>query len=187
MNEKEWVDQLVHDLTPYLLEIKHSIKIEIGRKIPYGYEILSYKDGIKENNLDVYETDVLISEVFGDESWKPRVILEAKFKSITTHDAITYSQKAFTHKTVHPYLRYGIILGDRQHYPLPGRLFRHGAYFDFMASFTGERATKEELERFTSILEHEINASKQLESIIYESRKRNREKFTLLHKRLHLE
>jgi hypothetical protein len=26
--------------------------------------------------------------------------------------AITYSQKASTHRAVHPYLRYGIMLGD---------------------------------------------------------------------------
>ncbi|GAI54911.1 unnamed protein product, partial [marine sediment metagenome] len=57
--------------------------------------------------------------------------IEGKINSVTTHGAITYSQKASTHKNVHPYLRYGILLGNRKHYPLPGRLFRHGAYFDF--------------------------------------------------------
>jgi len=36
-----------------------------------------------------------------------------------------------------PYLRYGIFLGKRDHYPLPGRLFRHGAHFDFMLSWRG--------------------------------------------------
>ena len=30
--------------------------------------------------------------------WKPRVVVEAKLGSITTHDAITYNQKAATHR-----------------------------------------------------------------------------------------
>ncbi len=44
--------------------------------------------------------------------WKPRVVVEAKLGKVTTNDAITYSQKASTHRAVHPYLRYGIMLGD---------------------------------------------------------------------------
>ena len=104
--------------------------------------------------------------------------------SITTHDAITYSQKALSHKTVHPYLRYGIMLGNRQRYPLPGRLYRHGAHFDFMISFAGTRPTELEMDRFTEIMGAEIAASRQLEKIIYESRLRDRDRYTVLHKRL---
>ncbi|GAB4286004.1 MAG: hypothetical protein Kow0081_4020 [Candidatus Dojkabacteria bacterium] len=61
--------------------------------------------------------------------------IEAKINSVTTHDAITYSQKAQTHKNVHSYLRYGILIGNRKDYALPGRLFRHGQHFDFMLSW----------------------------------------------------
>jgi hypothetical protein len=35
---------------------------------------------------------------FKEEYWKPRIIIEGKLSKITTHDAITYSQKAETHK-----------------------------------------------------------------------------------------
>ena len=44
---------------------------------------------------------------------------------VTTHDALTYSTKAATHKHVHPYLRYGFLAGGIQ--TIPGRLIKHGA------------------------------------------------------------
>ena len=114
------------------------------------------------------------------------MILELKIKTFTTHDAITYSQKALTHKTVHPYLRYGILLRNRTHYPLPGRLFRHGAHFDFMASWVGFHPTDEELYGLADVIESEIKASRMLEESIYSSRSPNREHYTLLHRPLKL-
>jgi len=115
------------------------------------------------------------------------VVIEAKVRSITTHDAITYSQKAASHKAVHPFLRYGIMLGDRQHYPLPGRLYRHGLQFDFMVSFRSTEPTEHEMLRFAHLLQSEVEASRKLERIIYESRSRNRDHYTILHRRLNLE
>ena len=168
--------------TPY-----HACSIEVGRKIPYGFEIRSYDKGDPKPNVNQYETDLVILDHESEQSWKPRVIIEAKKGNITTHDAITYSQKALSHKTVHPYLRYGIMLGDRKHYPLPGRLYRHGAHFDFMISFVGTCPRVAEIDRFTEIIRAEIDASRKLEKIIYESRKRDRDHYTILHKRLCLE
>ena len=162
-------------------------RIEVGKKIPYGFEIRSYDMDNVETNVNKYETDLVILDHESEQSWKPRVIVEAKKGSVTTHDAITYSQKALSHKTVHPYLRYGIMLGDRRHHPLPGRLYRHGAHFDFMISFVGNRPRKREMDRFVEIIRTEIDASRKLERIIYESRRRDRDQYTILHKRLCLE
>lgn len=39
------------------------------------------------------------------------------------------------------------MLGDRKHYPLPGRLYGHGAQFDFMISFVSTEPTGEEIIR----------------------------------------
>jgi hypothetical protein len=41
-----------------------------------------------------------------------RVIVEGKTKGATTHDALTYSDNAATHTRVHPYLRYGMLVGS---------------------------------------------------------------------------
>jgi hypothetical protein len=85
---------------------------------------------------------------------------------------------------VHPYLRYGIMLGDRKHYPLPGRLYRHGAQFDFMMSFRGVEPDESEMAVFFEVLQAEVAASRTLEKILYENRRKDRDHYTLLHRQL---
>jgi len=62
-------------------------------------------------------------------------------------------------------IRYGIIIGDRIHYPLPGRLFRHGTNFDFMISFQKEKLSSVEKTAFQEIIKKELQYSCQLEEI----------------------
>jgi hypothetical protein len=76
------------------------------------------------------------------------------------------------------------MLGSRDHYPLPGRLFRHGAYFDFMISFRNETPNKQEYRYLLALLLDEIENSRTLERIIYDSRKRKRDHYTILQKSL---
>ena len=185
MNEREWVKSIIKEIENKIRKTNDLIRVSDGFKLSYSFEILSYKDAEPiETSKSDYETDILISELLENGTWKPRVIIEAKINSVTTHDAITYSQKAQAHKNVHPYLRYGIIIGNREHHPLPGRLFRHGQHFDFMNSWKGFTADESELEILIKIILEEINASKTLDKIIYNSRSSKREKFTVLHKPL---
>ncbi len=186
MTEREWT--LV--VQNYLSEsIAHDKKLSIKsfERIPYALEIMNYSEqGEHDLRHMGYQTDLVIIENADNEMWKPRVIIELKIRRVSTHDAITYSQKAFTHKNVHPYLRYGILLGKRDHYPLPGRLFRHGAHFDFMASWVDFEPTENELKRLIEIINLEIEASRALEESIYSSRSPNREHYTFLHRPLQL-
>jgi hypothetical protein len=187
MSEKEWVESIIGDIQNNLQScLGGSIEVVSGFKLSYSNEILSYRqDGIAEDVRTVkYETDIIIKEIINNDSWKPRVIIETKLGSITTHDAITYSQKANTQKQVHPYLRYGILIGKREHYPLPDRLFRHGQNFDFMQSWKGETALESEMVTLIDILVKEIQASRFLEEIIFNSRSKDRERFTSLHRPL---
>ncbi len=188
MNEKQWVSSFVKSLEESLQLDFPTIKAVNGFRLPYASEILSYEadEALKQNYI-AYETDILIFEQLSETNWKPRIIIETKINSITTHDAITYSQKAKTHKYVHPYLRYGILLGNREDYPLPGRLFRHGEHFDFMHSWKGYEANPEEWNKLIEILKSEIQASRILDEIIYNSRSKNRKRFTSLHRPLILD
>lgn len=79
---------------------------------------------IGEYDSTLFETDMVIYEKV-DDKIKARVIVESKVDSVTTHDAITYSNKANYHKNVIPFVRYGIMCGNRGSYPLSGRLFSH--------------------------------------------------------------
>jgi hypothetical protein len=188
VNEKQWIAVVLKHINDQLSQKGYQNMIASqGAKLPYAYEILSYADNAPKQKQNIsYETDILIYELLGPKEWKPRIVIEGKLGSVTTHDAITYSQKALTHKNVHPYLRYGIILGNRKHYPLPGRLFRHGAYFDFMLSWKAFEPKDDELDCLISLIMEEVEASKNLDEILYNSRNPNRARYTLLHRPLKL-
>lgn len=187
MNEKEWVTLVIDQIRPFLQERNPQLEINQGTRLAYTNEILQYRDAKpKKHHRLRYETDILIRERIDDATWIPRLVIEAKINSVTTHDAITYSQKAQTHKSVHPYLRYGIIIGNRKHYPLPGRLFRHGAHFDFMLSWKAFEPKVAERNSLINLIFDEVKASRDLEEIIFNSRSPEREQYTYLHRPLRL-
>jgi hypothetical protein len=186
MKENEWTASIKE-----LLEhcnIGENIHFDTLKKVPYAQEILSYDKDFEESSESVmkFETDLLIYEQV-DDIIKPRIIIEAKVDSVSTHDAITYSYKAQSHKNVTPYIRYGIMLGNRKHYPLPGRLYRHGTNFDFMISFIGYELNKYEKLAFVELIKKEISYSQQFEEMLYESRSKDRKRYFLLQKELKLE
>ncbi len=187
MRETKWVELIANAVREGVADSNRSLEIRTQFKLPYGYEIRAYRE-VREPHDEAIEfaTDFIVVEGDTAGSWKPRVVVEAKVDSVTTHDAITYSQKAANHKSVFPYLRYGIMLGNRQHYPLPGRLYRHGTQFDFMISFREYEPSPREVEAFRDILLDEVRASRALEKMIYESRRRDRDHHTLLHRTLNV-
>lgn len=185
MKEKEWVNSIVGKIHNVINQQSPNIFVEAGKRLPYAYEVLSYANQEPQNAKPTnYETDLLIYEQLINQDWKPRLIIEAKKNSVSTHGAIAYSQKAFTHKAVHPYLRYGILLGNRT--DLPGRLFRHGAYFDFMLSWQTFNPSKDEFKALINLIQNEVETSRNLEEIIFNSRRRNRKRYTFLHRPLEL-
>lgn len=189
MNEKQWVEYIVvTKLNENYFFSQPHLEILPAFKLPYADEVRKYKkDTPQSRHTQPFQTDMLVREIDDQGMWTPRVVIEAKLFRITTHDAITYSQKAATHKGVHPYLRYGIIIGDRKNHPLPGRLIRHGAHFDFMLSWVQLEPTEEELKSLIGLIKAEVKASQDLEEIIYQSRKKDRKYYTLYHKPLVLD
>src|SRR5665647_1314231 len=58
----------------------------------------------------------------------PKIVFEFK-QDISTHDIITYSNKAKRHKQIYPYLRYGLISYELS--TIPKRFFIHNEALDF--------------------------------------------------------
>ena len=180
MKEQEWVKSIVDKIQKGLNQQVSNIIVEDGKKLLYVHEVLSYVDQEPEEvNQRSYTTDLLIYEQLTNQTWKPRLIIEVKINSISTHGAIDYSQKAFAHKTVHPYLRYGILLGNVHH--LPGRLFRHGSHFDFMLSWQTFNPSKDEFKFLVDLILEEVKISRNLEKIFFHSRSQN---YTFFHRPL---
>jgi hypothetical protein len=186
VNEREWVESVVESVQARLRDRQPRLQVSQGTRLPYAHEIRTYADPDPVIHPVLYETDILVIENLSSSEWKPRLVVEAKLNSVTTHDAITYSQKAFTHKTVHPYLRYGILVGNRRHYALPSRLVRHGAYFDFMLSWEAYAPSTAEFDALLDLIECEARASRDLEEILYQSRKPDHKRYWCLYRPLHL-
>ncbi len=188
MTENEWTKSICVRLNEELQS--KSLFAETLRDLPYSQEILHYKKNCEGDTWTAmymdpisFETDLVIYEE-AEAVVKPRVVIEAKIQSVTTHDAITYSYKAEKHKNITPYLRYGIMLGDRGKYPLPGRLFRHGTNFDFMFSFSGTEPTQDEWKSFMELIFNEVDYSRIMEKMLHENRKKDRKHYYMLEKQL---
>jgi len=112
-----------------------------------------------------FEQDILIFERrSGNEtSIVPRVCLEIKFDSVTTHDVIVYSEKARRIRSIYPFVRYGLTLGNI--YSIPGRVLRLGQEFDFISTASVD-PQQPEVERFAKVVKREIEASKKLGNLL---------------------
>src|SRR4051812_33602485 len=138
--EREWVERVKADVERALAG--SGLTVETGYRLPYALQVAGYKkqagelraEGVTKHHG--YETDLLIAEQ-EKTHWVPRVVVEFKLGRVSTHDALTYSAKAATHKQVHPHLRYGIVIGGYDG-PVPQRLLRHGNNFDFMLTLASE-------------------------------------------------
>ena len=93
MTEKEWMEGVKERLEKEESFLKNNIFFSTGKRIPYSFEILNYKDDEPgDRRYTKYETDLLVYQRIDNEKWEPRIIIEGKINSVTTHDAITYSQ-----------------------------------------------------------------------------------------------
>ena len=191
LDEKSWVHSLVPGLARALSsQSVPGVKVGVadGQRLPYACEIHEYnKDDSSVPDISRYETDLLIFDTLKDGKWIPRVVIEGKLGSISTHDALTYSAKAATHKHVHPYLRYGILIGEREHFAIPARLVKHGAYFDFMATWRAAKPTRAEWRDFCALVTEEIKASRKMQELLRTNRSAKRTKYAILHRPLRLE
>jgi hypothetical protein len=193
VNEREWIETFATRLEASLRKGSlRRVRVVKGLRLPYAAEVLKYAGAVEDIDqveplvtTQSFETDLLILDKWRDH-WIPRVVIECKFESISTHDALTYSTKAAAHKHVHPYLRYGILIGLREHYPLPGRLIRHGAHFDFMASWKGARPTPSEWSVLCRLLRDEVKASRSAWEMMTTNRSSKRKRYTVLHRPLRL-
>ncbi|MCB9848426.1 MAG: hypothetical protein H6814_08440 [Phycisphaeraceae bacterium] len=187
-SEKQWVASLVDRLRDSLNDDASKavlVGVEDARRLTYAYEVYRYS-GTEPIDMSQagYQTDLLVYDMIDDEQWIPRIVIEMKLGSVTTHDALTYSSKASTHKNVHPYLRYGIVVGNWGDYPLPPRLFRHGAYFDFMMTWAGTDQSLPEWSQFIKVLKEEIEASRNIQDLLSNAKKHSKKKYHLVHRKL---
>lgn len=184
--ERTWVRGLVPKLRTALAPCalpESQITVGDGVKLPYNSVIQAYShDGQPTSASLSYETDLLISDAASDGSWTPRVVVECKLGGVTTHDALSYVAKAATHKHLHPYLRYGVLVGRLA--SIPRFLVRHGIDFDFLATWPADAADEIMWDAFVAMLVDEVKASRQLQSLLSTSRMPAQQKYHFLRRPL---
>lgn len=174
--EDKWTREL---LCPSLrAELPNEIVIECGQPLLYSVNINSYRkeDGKYVANLSSqnsrgkgsYETDLLLSEKVGENEFVPLVVCESKLGMMTTHDMITYNQKAGEHKKLHKGLRYGVVIaGCKKGGITLQKILNHGCEnFDFIFCFKDLVPTEEEWQKFSDLIKHQIEESKYLHNIL---------------------
>lgn len=158
MNEDEFTDKVLAELNKSLAGYK------IGKGKNLLYKLLVDSKGElqpsdyaepKRGQL-AFQTDLLIRN-----DKVPLVAIEVKYGNFSTHDVLTYSTKAMKHKEVYPYLRYGLVIGDK--HKIDKRFFTHNAGFDFaVAMGSAERDMKELIE----IVKKEVSTAELLLNIL---------------------
>lgn len=110
-----------------------------------------------------FQTDILIRE-----NKIPLVVIETKFKSCSTHEILVYSMKGIKHKEIYPYLRYGLLIGEKK--VVNNRFFTHNSGhvsgFDF--AFAIENLDDKNIDKLVGIIKSQIKNANQLLSIIRE-------------------
>lgn len=182
-NEREWVRGFTKKLDVALRTMRGAeVRAIDGKRLAYACEVHEYSaDDTPDVRTSKYETDILIADHHPDGSWIPRVVVECKLKRIGTHDALTYSAKAATHRAVHPYLRYGFLAGKRTDFAIPPRLVRHGANFDFMLTWKGTTATSQEWKIFVAAIKREVKTSRNMQHLLEENYQNDRMKYSQIH------
>jgi hypothetical protein len=186
VNERQWVESLIKPLRKALNRSdRQVIEVRTSQRLRYTSQVYEYQ-GDEPSSLDaqLYETDLLFCDLLPEGRWIPRVVVECKLKTINTHESLAYSAKAATHKNVHPYLRYGMLIGQRRHGGIPRRLIKHGAHFDFLVMWTGRRATGPAFRNFCQLIDEEIEASRALQRVLSTRRSRLSERYQTFHRPL---
>lgn len=145
MNERGYAKIIADSLRPnfksYYVEtgkllLYKQIIDATGKRKPENYQ------KPKKNTRDMsegyaFETDILIYRIIqcqDEDVIVPSVVIETKLGGTSTHDIMVYSQKALMHKSVYPYLRYGLLIlkgEDDGKANLDKKFFVHNIGFDF--------------------------------------------------------
>jgi len=182
--ETEFGEQLARRLRPlipakYRIETKRSLLYAVAfdddGKLHLGQN--DAREPVRGRGTG-FEQDLLVFESSsdGETSVIPRVSVELKFRHITTHDSIVYSEKARRIRSIYPFVRYGLVLGGASF--IPARTLRLGSEFDFVVAVP-ERVTATSLTRLVRLLRREVRLSNRMTDVL-----RGRRRVTLLHREL---
>lgn len=183
-NEKKedvWT-QTICDRLKNALDNKYEVVCK--ENVPYSISLNNYYYEDKINiNKSTFQVDLLIKEK-KENRFIPRLIIESKYGKITTHDTMTYNNKAKKHKNLISGLRYGLMIGNAEETCIPPRVFKLGDEFDFMFKFEEYEPSDEEWELFVNVIKRNLDISTKLEQIIEDSNTVNKHRYFYINRNI---
>lgn len=160
---------------PHSVNLNNTIKKDDDPKYKnYKNRYIVDCQKIEKNQINYYNTDIAVVKRIDDEIVSPKLIIEAKYKNINTHDPITYSNKAFLHKHLFKGLRYGVIVGNYKYTKengksrdddecyIPIRVLENSDSFDFVY-FMEDNYNPNEIKKLIDIIKNNIELADKLE------------------------
>jgi hypothetical protein len=180
--ENKWTEQICELLQKEIDTDKYVVTC--FEPLPYSVSIKKYNSE-KEPQISLmsYETDLLIKEKIND-AYIPRLVIESKYRDITTHDTITYNNKAENHKSIHNGLRYGLLIGNNGNASISPRIVKHGTSFDFMIAFSGENPQEKEWDVFIDIVKRNLDYSRNIQNIFENKGHKDKNRYFCIEKEL---
>lgn len=154
-------------------EAQSDLIVERGANLFYQLQLnkeleLSVKD-LKnpKRGYSAFQTDICLFEQVGNIKL-PRIAIEFK-TSISTHDVLTYSAKAGKHKSIYPFLRYGLLSSEIA--SIPSRFFIHNEHLDFYIAGKNYKDEKKLKNLITKLIREELEISRTLDEIVFGKKK----------------
>lgn len=176
---KEILPELSRDLIPeknanlfYQISLDNNLDLMINYQISPDNNLtpMIKANDPKRGNF-AFQTDLCIFLKKDCDLKIPKVVIEFK-NNPTTHDIITYSNKARKHKSVYPFLRYGLISYNIS--KIPGRFFLHNESMDFCLALKdylknqdGELLNHEGISMLKNLIRDELETSNLLDKILF--------------------
>ena len=157
--EEYVVKKFVDLIRPLISKRDKRLTIETQIYVPYANHCRYLNE--EKPKQKRFVVDILISE-----NNVPRVIIECKKGTYTTHCIIDYSGKAEKHKTVFPHLRYGFLVLNAKEKKLTGRYYVHARNFDFADIFS-KKYSKDMCKGFVDTIIAEVDKSRIIEKNIF--------------------
>lgn len=148
-----------------LSSIVSAVNVNNNERLLINYDEIK-NTNINKKIIDNWNVDIFIGSK-NNNHIIPRLVIEAKYRNINTHDPITYSYKAFMHKNLFKGLRYGLIVGNynferkEENIYIPTRVIEYGDNFDFIFLLKDDY-NEDEIDFLVNIIIKNIEISEQL-------------------------
>ncbi len=176
-NFKNWANDniIIEDNVSlaHAINLNDAVSSNVDNKNDCDRLLINYDNigsiNVNKDAIDGWNVDIFIGSKYKNHII-PRLVIEAKYRNVNTHDPITYNYKAFMQKKLFKGLRYGLIVGDysfkrkEENIYIPSRVIEYGDHFDFVFLLK-EEYNDDEIDYLVNIIKKNVEIAIKLERL----------------------